>query len=187
MTPVMRYKDIEIIPTEDSHISEFWKILQSYPNFFSDEVSIKSLDNFIKWFKENSIDSLTAIKNGEVIGCGYLNDISNLGVYKRRAIYFSPAKNDDENISLASISIFVKKRSIKPSKTAPMMRYALPYFFMKHNLAMIYGVTRIDNRACLNLLKMIGLKITGTLKKHKKVKGVWMDYIMSSILREQVI
>lgn len=166
MTPVMRYKDIEIILTEDNHIPDFWRILQSYPNFFCDDVGIKSESDFIKWFKENSIDSLTAIKDGEVIGCGYLNDIHD---------------------SFASIGIFVKKRSIKPSETASMMRKAMPYFFWKHELSMIYGVTRIDNRACIKLLQVVGLKITGTLKNHKKVKGVLTDYVMSSILREQVI
>lgn len=170
MTPVMRYKDIEIVPTEGNHIPDFWKILQSYPDFFCDDAGVKTEDDFVKWFKEHSIDSLTAIKDNQIIGAGYLDDI-----------YFFATD------PLASINIFIKKRSISPKDTAPMMKVALPYFFQKHNLKMIYGITRINNRACLNLLKMIGLKITGTLKKHKKVKGVLTDYVMSSILREQVI
>ena len=162
----MTYKGIEIIPTESKHIPHFWKILQEYPNYFSDEVNIQNEEDFYIWFDENVKDSLTAIKDNNIIGCSYLNDIHD---------------------SFGSLNVFVKKRSVRPWITALVAKKIVKYFIKKHGLKMAYGVVRKDNRACIRLFQAIGMKITGTLKNHKKVNGVLTDYIMSSILKEQVI
>lgn len=158
--------NVRLIPLKDEHLSYLWKILQTYENYFDDRVKMETLQDFHKWIKENVIEYLVGIQDEEIIGCGYLTDISN---------------NNGE------INIFVKRRSIKRNDFLDVINSGMRYFFIKYSLKMIYAITRVDNKACLNLMKLINMKPSDILKNHETVKGKKIDCIMYTILRRKIL
>lgn len=161
----MTYKGIEVVPTKSSHLLELWSIFQSYPDYFDDTCKINTFKEFKKQYKQNVISSLTGIKDGEVIGCAYIDNIHK---------------------SLGNINIIIKRKTINPVLTVALLKNFIPYLFKKHNLKMLYAITRVNNLACLRLLKNTGFKITETLKDHEILNGIKIDCVIASILREQV-
>ncbi len=154
--------EIKLISLKDEHLLYLWEILQTYENYFDDRVKIDTLKDFRKWIKENVIECLVGIKGEEIIGCGYLSDIDN---------------NNGE------INIFAKRRSINREDFLNVIHNGIRYFFIKFSLKMIYAVTRVDNKACLRLMKSIGMKPSNIFKRYETVKGKKIECIMHTILR----
>lgn len=163
---ILRFGPVDIVKTEDEHLPEFWNILKDWPGFWADRVKIRNLNEFIDWFKATAKDSLTGLDGGMVVGCGYLDSIYP-GFY-------------------ATVNIFKKKGYLNPRMVSAVMKKAMPYFFEKYNLEKLVGITRADNRACIRLIKRVGMKITGKLRHHALVDGKWTDYVWAEILREEL-
>ena len=160
---------VQVMETTRDHLSALWDLLQEHDNpgnFFADGADIVNLADFIPWFETEAIDPLTGLDNGQVVGAAWLD-----------LLYHGHS---------ASINILKKRGYLKPALVAGIMRSGLPYYFEKYDLEKINGYPRADNQACINMLTLIGLKIDGTLRHHRKVKGVWTDYLITSILKEEL-
>ncbi|KKN04243.1 hypothetical protein LCGC14_1099340 [marine sediment metagenome] len=161
----IKYKNIALIPTIPDHLPFLWEILQGYPNYFADDMKIKTWEDFID-LSQNVKDSLTVTRDGITVGCIYLDNAF-----------------DD----FAEINILIKRRTVMPTLTPTLSRKTLKYFFIKHNLKMIIGVIRENNHAAINLMNIAGGIVTDYLPKCEKVGGLWYNCVYTSILREAVI
>jgi len=149
----------------ETHIPELYQIITSYNSYFDDKVKMDSPETLSNWMKDNVIEGFVGTDNGEVIGCGYLNDIH---------------KNFGE------VSIFVKRRSIPHNSLVGILRRHLKYYFDKYNLKMIYAVVAEDNKACMRLLKELKFTPNIWLTKFETINGKPVDCIMYCILKEEL-
>ena len=160
---------VQVVQTTRDHLGPLWDILQEHENpesFFADDADVKDKDAFIIWYELEAIDSLTGLDKGEVVGAAWLD-----------LLYHGHS---------ASINILKKRGYLNPELIAGIMRFGLHYYFRKYSLIKMNGYPRASNQACINLLQLIGLKIDGTLRRHRKVNGVWTDYLITSILKEEL-
>lgn len=162
----LSFGPVEIVTTLPEHLPGFWEILRDYPGFWADRSTVQSREEFIRWYHNVARDSLTGIDQGAIVGGGYLDHIYP-GFY-------------------GTVNIFKQRGYLNPRMVSAICRRALPYFFDKYDLEKIVGITRADHHACIRLLKRVGLKITGTMRHHRKVDGVWTDYVWAEILREEL-
>lgn len=159
---------IEIKETLYEHLPYLWEIIQEHgvQKYFSDGFIPQSPEEFIRWWEQDVDFSLTGLDDGIPVGVGYLNTIS-VGY-------------------TANINIFKKKGYLKTEMVAKIMKEALPTMFDRFHLERISGITRTNNKACLRLLKLIGLKIDGRIRHFNKVGGKWQDYYLVSILKDEL-
>jgi len=61
----------------------------------------------------------------------------------------------------------------------------IDYLFLSRNIVRIQAITNVGNRAARKALENVGLRIEGTIRKLHFVRGVWTDYYLLSILREE--
>jgi RimJ/RimL family protein N-acetyltransferase len=59
------------------------------------------------------------------------------------------------------------------------------YLFLSQNICRIQAITNVGNKASQRVLEKAGLRIEGTIRKLLLVRGVWTDYCLHSILREE--
>ena len=59
------------------------------------------------------------------------------------------------------------------------------YLFLFKNIVRIQAMTNVGNRASQRVLEKAGFKIEGTVRKLAFVRGVWTDWYLHSILREE--
>ncbi len=59
------------------------------------------------------------------------------------------------------------------------------YLFLSRNLGRIQAHTNANNKTAQRVLEKTGFKIEGTIRKLQFVRGVWVDYYLYSILREE--
>ena len=59
------------------------------------------------------------------------------------------------------------------------------YLFLSRNIVRIQTDTNVRNKAAQKTLKKVGFKIEGTIRKFQLVRGVWNDFYLLSILREE--
>jgi len=154
---------MEVIPLEHSHILALWEILKEYPDFFADDIKLDNSENL--WNYLNNKDTLVGIKDGKVIGCAYLEDLHD---------------------GFACVALFTKRHSVKPQEMIKTLKENLSYYFEKHNLKMLYAVTRVTNRAVIRLFKTLGFKGFSLLPKFKEVNGKPVDYILAGIIKEDL-
>lgn len=157
-------KTFSIEKTSYSDLFQIWKIIESNKNFFDDILNIKTLKDFKEWYNVNVIAGIVGIniKNGEVIGCGYLTSLENRN---------------------ACISLFMKRKAIPFPVAIDLYKKYMNYFIDKYDLKMIYAIVPINNKACLQLLKILGFKIVDTLKSHVTVNGKKIDCFLATYIR----
>ena len=163
---MITFGPVNIVPTINEHLPAFWEILKDWPDFWDEKRLVRTEEEFMIWWKSTVKDSLTGLDQNNPVGCGYLDHIFP-GYY-------------------ATVNIFKQKGYLNPRMVAAIMKHALPYFFEKYNLEKIVGITPAHHKACIRLLKRIGLKITGILQHHSRINGQWCDFIWSEILREEL-
>jgi len=59
------------------------------------------------------------------------------------------------------------------------------YLFLYRNIVRIQATANVRNKASQRVLEKAGFKIEGTIRKYLLVRGVWTDYYLLSILREE--
>jgi ribosomal-protein-alanine N-acetyltransferase len=59
------------------------------------------------------------------------------------------------------------------------------YLFLSKDIVRIQAVTHVENRASQKVLDKTGFKKEGILRKSVFVMGVWADFYILSILREE--
>jgi ribosomal-protein-alanine N-acetyltransferase len=59
------------------------------------------------------------------------------------------------------------------------------YVFLRKDIVRIQTHTNVGNKKAQNALKKVGFQIEGTARKFIFVRGVWADYYLLSILREE--
>lgn len=145
------------------------KVIPTISEYVSElwEVLQIALDKkqFIEWFNGIAKDGATAFDKGEIIGCAGFDNIYP-GYY-------------------ATAHIF-KRKDYSIWRTLSIIRHSLPYFFEKYNLEKIVGITREDNKTAIRFLRLCGLRLDGLIRHHAKINGQWQDYVVTSILREEV-
>ena len=59
------------------------------------------------------------------------------------------------------------------------------YLFLSKNIVRIQTATNVRNKEAQKTLKKVGFQIEGTNRKTSLVRGVWNDFYLLSILREE--
>jgi RimJ/RimL family protein N-acetyltransferase len=59
------------------------------------------------------------------------------------------------------------------------------YLFLSRNIVRIETLTNVRNKSAQRVLEKIGFRVEGTIRKRHLVRGVWNDYYILSILREE--
>lgn len=157
---------VEVVPTTKDHLPALWDILKGWPGFLEDG-DPTTYKQFERWWGRTVVSGLTGLDKGKVVGCGFLD-----GIYE--PVY-------------ATIVVFKKKGYLNPKMISAIMKDALPYFFHKHDIASLRVFVRKDYKASLSLLKRLGFKKEGKMRRYKKINGIWHDYVVASILREEVL
>ena len=162
----MNIRDINLTPTIESDLHHFYVMLLDYPDFFDDSIQLNNLDEFYKLFDEIVKDSVTLKKGEEVVGWIYLDTL-------------------DEKF--ATYNVLLKRRSVSPLDSVPIVTESLRYFFYKHDVKMIGGIIRINNFAAIRGAKQIGAVITEYMPRHEHIKGEPIDCVYAGILREVLV
>ena len=68
------------------------------------------------------------------------------------------------------------------SEAAQLM---VDYLFLSRDIVRVQEVTNVRNKASQRVLEKAGFRIEGTMRKFQFVKGVWTDYYLHSVLREE--
>jgi len=158
---MISFGEIKIVPTIDEHIPSFWEILREWPN-----IPYEDYWKFCDWFQDTALESLTALDNGQVVGCGYLDQVYP-GYY-------------------ATIAVFKKRGYLNPKMVAAVCKEGLPYFFERNDLEKLIALVEVGQKASLKLVKRLGFRKVGVVCHHTKVNGKWADFVWYEILREQV-
>jgi len=61
----------------------------------------------------------------------------------------------------------------------------IDYLFLAKDIVRIQAVVNVSNKASQRVLEKAGLKMEGTVRRLLFVRGVWSDYYLLSILREE--
>jgi len=59
------------------------------------------------------------------------------------------------------------------------------YLFLSKSIGRIQAKTNVRNKASQRVLEKVGFKMEGTIRKLLLVRGIWTDYYLHSILREE--
>jgi RimJ/RimL family protein N-acetyltransferase len=59
------------------------------------------------------------------------------------------------------------------------------YLFLSQNIVRVQAITNVRNKAAQRVLEKAGFKTEGTIRKLHFVRGLWTDYYLLSILREE--
>lgn len=156
---------VKIRKTLPEDLPAFWEILKDWGNFWVERAPVRDLATFTAWFNEKALDSLTGLEKGRVVGGAYLDRI------------------DPDH--LAQVNIFKRKGYLNPRMVTRIVREALPYWFHRYNLEVMYGYTR--HKPAVRLAKRLGFKKTGTLPAWARVQGGgFADYTILAIRKGQV-
>jgi RimJ/RimL family protein N-acetyltransferase len=61
----------------------------------------------------------------------------------------------------------------------------IDYLFLSKDIVRIQAITNVRNKAAQRVLEKTGFRIEGTARRLLLVRGVWTDYYLHSILREE--
>lgn len=150
---------------EKRHLFGLWILIQTYENYFDDTLQIKTFKDFKRWFGEKVIDGLVgvSIETGEIIGCAYIDNLEN---------------------NNGRLNVFMKWKAMDFSDMINLFKEYLGFFLDKHNLKMLYGVVRVDNKACIQILKRLNFKInTDILTAHEYVNNKPIDCLIATYSR----
>ena len=59
------------------------------------------------------------------------------------------------------------------------------YLFLQREIVRIEILTNVRNKPAQRALEKAGFTVEGTIRKHQLVRGVWNDFYLLSILREE--
>lgn len=146
----------------DTHLSDLWYILKEHDDYFSDRLKkeVGSLNTFKNYFAE--MKGLVGKIGDDLIICAYISYIHD---------------------GFGEINIFTKRKSITHDELIQVIKDNIGYFFEEFKLKMIYAITRLDNKACIRLMRDVGLKATTFLKDYEIVNGNGVDCVMSVMLK----
>ena len=65
------------------------------------------------------------------------------------------------------------------------LQLMIDYLFLHRNIVRIQATANVKNKASQRILEKASFRIEGTMRKFLFVKGVWTDYHLYSILREE--
>ena len=162
---------ILVATIQTCHLRGIWELIERYPYYFDDTLHLKTYNDFKDWYTVNDIvgvyaqyqiSSLFSL-NGGLIGCAYLTSLEN---------------------GNGCINLVMKRKSIPFHLTIELYRKYINYFIDKYDLKMLYAIVRVNNLACLQLLKILGFKITTTLEKHEVVNGKLVDCVLATYIRD---
>jgi RimJ/RimL family protein N-acetyltransferase len=157
--------------TVDSDIPEFVRILDQYDAdvFWPDHLRIpaprKDEGLLISWWKSFVLDSVTVLDDGRIVGCGFLDAIS----YGHSA----------------SINLFRRKWYRNPRAAAAIASRVTPLFFERHQLEKLIGYINMEHEGCIAMARRCGFRMDGISRRHLKINGKWVDYVIMSILKEE--
>lgn len=158
---------VQIRATVDSDIPEFVKILDQYDAalFWPDHLRIpRDEGKLLQWWKSLALDSITAWDNGEIVGCGFLDQI--------------------HQGHSASINLFKRKWYRNPRAIAAIASRVMPLFFDRYRIEKLVGYINMEHKGCIALARRCGFHMDGISRRHLKINGKWVDYVIMSILKE---
>jgi len=66
-----------------------------------------------------------------------------------------------------------------------VVQLMVDYLFLFKNVVRVQAMTNVGNKASQRVLEKAGFRIEGTVRKLAFVRGVWTDWYLHSILREE--
>jgi len=148
---------------EQQEIPDLYAILSQYPSSFWDEIGASG---FVRWFNENAQYPLVGVEHGQILAFAYLDYVS---------------KGHYANV------VFAKRKGIDYVQLLNAIREAgLPYYFDELDIVKLTATAPVGHTASVHFLNNVGFTLDGILKKHAKINGVWHDYHLFSLLREDL-
>jgi ribosomal-protein-alanine N-acetyltransferase len=86
---------------------------------------------------------------------------------------------------MMEISYFLVSNERGKGYGTEVVRLLVDYLFLSKDIVRIQATTNVRNKASQRLLEKTGFRIEGTMRKFQFVKGVWTDYYLHSILRDE--
>lgn len=171
---VDRIGDIDLVMATPEHIPQIWEILQSHPMtalepFFAGSLDChpKSADQFAAWIEEEALAPLAAVRSGEVVGASYLD-------------YVYP-------MAYASVNVVAAYRRTPLMVAVQVARGGLRHYVERFELRKVVAFTRKENLACRLFMRLAGFQVDGVIRRHKQVMGEWRDYVIGSLLSEELL
>ncbi len=158
----MAVGEIQVVPLEKSHIPELWLAVQTCSDFFYD--NFYDYGDFSDYMLNVAAGVLVIVKEGQVLGCGYLEDY-------------------DKKNGFAHIAFFTKRKSLTPQESLFAAKSSIPYYFEKYELNTLYVSIKTTNKAMLKLAKALGFSDFQLLKNCEQAFGGFADYMQGAIRR----
>lgn len=161
-----------ITPFAVDHLEDLFTLFTAIPtsiSFFTDSnyLALSSRKNFREWVRTRWNDAVVGLNSKDrVIAVSYLTAL---------------APNHMANIHTAFLPGFWK-----PPLTQAMAHEVMAYFFEHWNLVKLQGYVDQDNRLSRLFTLRIGMKYGGEVRAFAKKNGIWKDYNIYSILREEL-
>jgi len=83
------------------------------------------------------------------------------------------------------ISYFLIPSERRKGYGTEVVQLMVDYLFLSKDIFRIQATTNVRNKASQRILEKAGFRIEGTMRKFQFVRGVWTDYYLHSILREE--
>ena len=117
-----------------------------------------------------------------------------------RAYAFLIFKNDDKTLlgginvgnvrrgvaQSASLGYWIGLKHARNGYMKEALKLLIPTLFVDFRLNRIEAATLEENNASKNLLKKIGFKKEGVLRKYLKINGVWRDHTLFALLENDL-
>ncbi len=84
----------------------------------------------------------------------------------------------------ASLGYWVDKNHARNGYMKEALQILIPTLFIDLRLNRLEAATLEENKASRNLLKKIGFKKEGVLRKYLKINGTWRDHILYGLLED---
>jgi RimJ/RimL family protein N-acetyltransferase len=68
---------------------------------------------------------------------------------------------------------------------AEAFQLMVDYLFLSNSIVRIQAIANVRNKPAQKVLEKAGFKREGTIRKLLLVRGIWTDYYLHSILREE--
>jgi RimJ/RimL family protein N-acetyltransferase len=91
----------------------------------------------------------------------------------------------NQPIGVMEIGYFFVPSERRKGYGTEAVQLTVDYLFLSQNIVRIEAITNVGNRASQRVLEKAGFRIEGTIRKLYFVRGVWTDYYLHSILREE--
>lgn len=161
----------KIIPVYANHAEDLFVLFAALPtsiSFFTDSnyLALSGRKSFKLW-AQSWHDAVVAYepRDMKAIACSYLTALT-------------PGH-------MANIHTAFLPGYWKPPLTKAMAHAVMAYFFEKHDLVKIQGYVDQENRLSRLFSLRIGMRYDGEIRAFARKNGVWRDYFIYSILRQE--